>query len=65
MDSRGGPNEQGRVATASFLGRPARFPLGPFLLAGLRGCPIVLSLCVRTGEARYLYDFWDAEREGG
>jgi predicted LPLAT superfamily acyltransferase len=47
------PGERGRVATASFLGHPARFSLGPFLLAGLLGCPIVLSLCLRTGDARY------------
>ena len=47
------PGEHGRVATASFLGRPARFPLGPFLLAGLLGCPVLLSLCLRTGDARY------------
>jgi predicted LPLAT superfamily acyltransferase len=36
-----------------FLGRPAAFPLSPFRLAGLLGCPVFLSLCVRTGEARY------------
>jgi predicted LPLAT superfamily acyltransferase len=38
---------------ASFLGRPARFPLGPFLLAGLLGCPVLLTLCLRTDDARY------------
>jgi predicted LPLAT superfamily acyltransferase len=53
LGDRIGPNEHGRVATASFLGHPARFPLGPFLLAGLLGCPVVLSLCLRTGDARY------------
>jgi predicted LPLAT superfamily acyltransferase len=53
LGDRIGPSEHGRVATASFLGRPARFPLGPFLLAGLLGCPVVLSLCLRTGDARY------------
>jgi predicted LPLAT superfamily acyltransferase len=53
LGDRMGPGEHGRVGTASFLGRPARFPLGPFLLAGLLGCPVVLSLCLRTGDARY------------
>jgi predicted LPLAT superfamily acyltransferase len=53
LGDRIGPGEHGRVATASFLGRPARFPLGPFLLAGLLGCPVVLSLCLRTGDGRY------------
>jgi len=53
LGDRLGPGEHGRVATATFLGRPARFPLGPFLLAGLLGCPVVLSLCVRTGDGRY------------
>jgi predicted LPLAT superfamily acyltransferase len=48
-----GPREHERVATASFLGSPAPFPLGPFLLAGLLGCPVLLSLCLRTGDARY------------
>ena len=53
LGDRIGPGEHARVATASFLGRPARFPLGPFLLAGLLGCPVLLSLCLRTGDARY------------
>jgi predicted LPLAT superfamily acyltransferase len=47
------PGEPGRVATLDFLGRPASFPLGPFLLAGILGCPILLSLCLRTGDGRY------------
>jgi predicted LPLAT superfamily acyltransferase len=53
LGDRVGPGEHARVASASFLGRPARFPLGPFLLAGLLGCPVLLSLCLRTGDARY------------
>jgi predicted LPLAT superfamily acyltransferase len=42
-----------RTAVASFLGRPARFPLGPFLLPGLLDCPMLLSLCLRTGPSSY------------
>jgi predicted LPLAT superfamily acyltransferase len=44
---------RGRTARVGFLGRPARFPLGPFLLAGVLECPVHLALCVRTGRSRY------------
>ncbi len=53
LGDRIGPGEHGRAATLSFLGRPATFPLGPFLLAGQLGCPILMTLCLRTGDARY------------
>jgi predicted LPLAT superfamily acyltransferase len=53
LGDRPGPRGHGRTASASFLGAPATFPLGPFLLAGLLGCPVLLSLCLRTGDARY------------
>jgi predicted LPLAT superfamily acyltransferase len=53
LGDRIGPGDQGRVAAASFLGSPARFPLGPFLLAGVLGCPVLLTLCLRTGDGRY------------
>jgi len=36
-----------------FLGRQRAFPSSPFLLATLLGCPVLLSLCVRTGPSRY------------
>jgi predicted LPLAT superfamily acyltransferase len=42
-----------RCATESFLGRDARFPLGPFRLAGVLGCPVYLAYCLRTGDASY------------
>ena len=44
---------RGRPVHVDFLGRRAAFPRSPFLLAGLLGCPVFLSLCVRTGPARY------------
>ncbi|HTO70348.1 MAG TPA: hypothetical protein VMR31_10845 [Myxococcota bacterium] len=47
------PSEQHRTVTVSFLGRPARFPLGPYLLQGVLGCPMLLTTCVRTGPAHY------------
>jgi predicted LPLAT superfamily acyltransferase len=37
----------------AFLGRKRAFPSSPFLLAALLGCPLLVSLCVRTGRARY------------
>ena len=36
-----------------FLGRRFPFPRSPFQLACLLGCPTLVSLCVRTGPARY------------
>lgn len=47
------PDEHGRVSATSFFGHPAHFPTGPFLLAGLLGCPVLLTLCLRTGDGRY------------
>lgn len=42
-----------RPVHVEFLGERAAFPLSPFLLACLLGAPTFLSLCVRTGAARY------------
>jgi predicted LPLAT superfamily acyltransferase len=36
-----------------FLGREMAFPLSPFLLACMLGCPVYLSLCLRKGDAHY------------
>ena len=47
------PARTGRTAQASFLGHPAHFPLGPFLLAGVLDCPVLFALCLCTGPARY------------
>lgn len=44
------PAENGRVVTAEFLGAPARFPQGPFILAALLECPIYLFVCVREAD---------------
>jgi len=53
MADRTPPGEKARTATASFLGRAAEFPLGPFLLAAVMGCPVYFALCVRSADARY------------
>jgi len=47
------PSEQHRTVAVSFLGRQAHFPLGPYLLQGVLGCPMLLTTCVRTGPAHY------------
>ena len=46
-------SEQERTVRVAFLGREARFPLGPFLLQGVLGCPILYSTCVQSGPGRY------------
>jgi predicted LPLAT superfamily acyltransferase len=42
-----------RPIEVEFLGRRRPFPRSPFLLATLLGCPVLVSLCVRTGSLRY------------
>jgi lauroyl/myristoyl acyltransferase len=39
--------------TIPFFGRPAPFPLGPFLLARAAGVPVVPAFCVLDGGRRY------------
>jgi predicted LPLAT superfamily acyltransferase len=42
-------SQQPRVAMASFLGQPAPFPVGPYILASLLQCPIYMLFSMRTG----------------
>lgn len=42
-----------RTISVPFLGRPARFPLAPFLLQTVLGCPLLFAVCVRVGSGRY------------
>ena len=42
-----------RTCDCSFLGAPARFPLGPLLLAGLLHAPVVLAFGLYRGGRRY------------
>jgi predicted LPLAT superfamily acyltransferase len=54
-----------RTAVCDFFGAPARFPLGPWLLAGALGCPVALFFGLYRGGARYqveLEAFSDGER---
>ena len=46
----------GSCHRVQFLGAPARFPLGPFQLAALIGCPVMVATATREGLARYRVD---------
>jgi predicted LPLAT superfamily acyltransferase len=43
------PVDGGRVARVPFLGAPAAFPVGAYVLASLLACPLLLLGCVREG----------------
>lgn len=43
----------GRTVSVPFLGRPAPFSQGPYLLAALLGCPVRLLFCWREGSSRW------------
>ncbi|MBS0545687.1 MAG: glycosyltransferase family 2 protein [Proteobacteria bacterium] len=55
------PADNGRVCEAEFLGAPAPFAQGPFILASLLDCPVYLFFCVREddidGCSRYRIHF--------
>ena len=55
------PLHDGRRVTVDFLGHPAAFPQGPWLLAGLLRCPVNLLCCLKVeGHYRiYLDHFLD------
>lgn len=44
------PVASGRTARVPFLGAPADFPVGAYVLAALLTCPLLLLGCVREGE---------------
>jgi predicted LPLAT superfamily acyltransferase len=46
------PLQGGRKVTVNFLGQPAAFPQGPWLLAGLLRCPVNLLSCLKI-DGRY------------
>ena len=46
-----------RFVPVPFLGAPAPFPSGPFVLAATLGAPVVLFHGVRTGRRRYRVEF--------
>lgn len=52
------------MTTASFLGQPAPFPIGPYVLASLLQCPVYLLFCMRVGNRHEIHveRFRDAVR---
>lgn len=45
----------GRVSEAIFLGRPAPFSQGPYILAALLNCPVLTLFCLREGHGHRAY----------
>lgn len=43
-------HSEGRIEWQPFLGAPAAFPQGPFILASLLDCPVYLFFCLRDGK---------------
>lgn len=50
------PGSARRSVAVPFLGAPAHFPQGPFILASLLRCPVFLVFCTQRG-GRYHIDF--------
>jgi len=47
----------GRVCTVDFLGEPAPFPQGPWVLANLLACPVYVLFCTRDGNVGWTLTF--------
>jgi predicted LPLAT superfamily acyltransferase len=50
-----------RIATADFIGAPAAFPVGPYVLASILQCPVFLLFSIREGRRSAVY--FEAFRE--
>ena len=47
-----GESREGTYLLADFLGTPARFPVGPYVLAAALKCPCYFLACIRTGAGK-------------
>jgi len=47
----------GKSREVLFMGKPALFPLGPFVLAARFGYPVIFYFAVRTGLRKYRFHF--------
>lgn len=64
-------NNGGRFSIVDFLGAPAAFPQGAFILASLLRCPVYLMFCLKQDSVYHIYmesfsdklDFTRKERE--
>ncbi|WJF91334.1 glycosyltransferase [Paraburkholderia bonniea] len=54
--------DAGRTTEVPFLGAPARFAQGPFVLAHALGCPVYLFFCLKERSGYHLYFEPFAER---
>ncbi len=51
------PVSSPRTVNVEFLGKTAPFPIGPHLLGGLLGCPVILVMCVKlNGRYNIFYE---------
>jgi predicted LPLAT superfamily acyltransferase/glycosyltransferase involved in cell wall biosynthesis len=46
---------QQRTSRVPFLGAKASFPVGPYILASLMGCPVYLMFCLREGSGHTVH----------
>jgi predicted LPLAT superfamily acyltransferase len=46
---------QARTCRVPFLGAEASFPVGPYILASLMGCPVYLMFCLREGSVHNVH----------
>ena len=44
-----------QTVSIPFLGRDARFPIGPFLLAAVSGAPLIATFSLQVGPAEYRF----------
>ena len=51
------PGSESRVVKYSFLGEEARFPQGPWILAGILKCPVLFFYAASTGTQEYEIHF--------
>ena len=47
-------NQSSRYSWASFLGQPAPFPHGPFILAAILECPVQLIFCLKRADRYHI-----------
>ena len=52
----------GEALEAPFLGSPAGFPIGPYLLASVAGAPVFQTFAMREGIGRYRFFCFPAQR---
>jgi len=56
------PVRQSKTVTADFLGHPAQFPVGAYVLASLLKCPLYLLGCIHDGDGYAVHFVPLAER---